>query len=114
MTLENNYYGIPFGGDSFDICNVVATWERTAPVAPDIVNDKYTTGITNVFGATCDYVNVDDSKDYEDYNEGDTVGNLNCNKYDQAPFVKTPDNYKLCYGGFGVALYTQTLVNCTW
>ncbi|KAK0761499.1 hypothetical protein N5P37_006451, partial [Trichoderma harzianum] len=100
---------------SINVCDSDATWSITADSADtDIVDDQYTTGIKDVFGDTCNYVNVDGYTKYEDYDVGQLIGYLNCAKWDRVECVKTEHSLQLCFLGFGLSVYAQSLVKCSY
>ncbi len=102
---------------NLNVCND-EDWHIDADVFPGQIDDSKLKGITDVFGATCDYSNVDSSKDYhDDYSAGDVVGHLSCgDTWAQATCVKDRSkglvDCEVILGGGPV--YTEKLLKCTW
>jgi hypothetical protein len=103
------------GEADLDVCDD-DNWHMLSVVYPGKVEDSWLKGITDVFGATCDYTNDDESKEYdEDYENGDVVGHLDCgDTWGRATCVKDRSSGLKDCKIIGAPVYTERLLKCTW
>jgi hypothetical protein len=103
------------GEADLDVCDD-DDWHKQVDVYPGKVVDKELKGITDVFGAMCDYTNDDPFKEYDDdYKNGEVVGHIDCgDKWGRTTCVKDRSSGLKDCKIIGAPVYTEKLLKCTW